>query len=667
MRWIVESKAVARTCGGGDLDEYPAMCPKFLPARPERLETVTYCRREMKNWRAVSIGVQKAGEMAKLPGAVNGAKQFATWAEAQGYRPRLFTDEKGPLTFAQIRGAISEIIEECPDRLLVYFAGHGLQRADGPVWLLSNWEEDEAETVNVEQSLRNASRTGIPAIGIFADACRNVTGGAMNLTPRSIFPSREQIKNPMVAQTQRDIFFACRFDEISQETKSPDPNAAYGVFSKYLIRALEGKEPQAIDTEGSKAVTSQSLADFLEKAVARASELLQGADVQIPECVSGFRPPKNIYNPGPFSPAPDQEIAVEIAVDERVGTSPMIPSEYVTASLAIVLMYQEAWRQLRQIIRSDITKTLGKNVVEVREALDQLAAKSAEKAEAQLDALTSKFAAIKGRVSFETRQGFTVVGDTPVEAFISASGKVLQHDIFIENEAFQVRATQDTAPRSIAIRMRSGNWFAGVLLPGFVGALLFANGAAESLSYKPARSGSFDEGPDEKYGEEVARWTALATQGRFPNGAEIAATTNAVRRYKSINPSMGCLAAYAYDRMGEIDQISGIASYFAGKGQPVPFDIALLSEEDIHVSAMKKLEIETTPPANQLHPGQKRIAPIAGSHPLLTRGWSRLDHETVGISPELFELKKHLVPSLWTTLSPDGGTKLAELLMKGDL
>jgi len=634
----------------------------------------------MKNWRAVSIGIRKAGDMIELPGAVNGAKEFAAWATANGYQPTLFTDEKRPVEFAPIRAAISVIVNECPDRLLVYFAGHGLQRADGPLWLLSNWKEDEAETINVELSLRNASRSGIPAVGIFADSCRNVTGGAMSLTPRSIFPSRDQLKNPMVAQTQRDLFFACRFDEISQETKSANPSAAYGVFTKCLMSALNGKEPKAIEMEGSKAVTSQSLADFLEDAVARTSELLPGAEVQIPECVSGFRPPKNIYNPGPFPPASIRDIAVEIAAEKNPA-----PLETVLGALRGDLHYRLpnngyiAGRRFRKpkISSKDLAKTLGETLPLLSDFLDESVANSREKAEARLNELTRTIDATKGRVSFETRQGFTIVGDVPAVAFISTSGQIPKNDIFSENNAFQVRAPQDDAPRSIAIRLQGGNWFAGALLPGFVGAVLVKDGAAGSLSYRPAKFGPYDQGIDEKYGAEVTRWTALMIQGRYASRKELAASAEALRLYKSVNPSMGILAAYAYERIGALDEISSIAGYFAANGQPVPFDVALLAKEEMRFGGDGKLEIETTRPAEmfgrgrrqtaKFGRGRRQTAPVAGSYPLLTRGWSFLDSEAVGVSPVLFELRKYLVPSLWTTLSTDGGAMLVELLTKGEL
>jgi hypothetical protein len=130
---------------------------------------------------------------------------------------------------------------------------------------------------------------------------------------------------------------------------------------------------------------------------------------------------------------------------------------------------------------------------------------------------------------------------------------------------------------------------------------------------------------------------------------------------------MGILAAYAYERIGALDEISSIAGYFAANGQPVPFDVALLAKEEMRFGGDGKLEIETTRPAEMFGRGRRQTAPVAGSYPLLTRGWSFLDSEAVGVSPVLFELRKYLVPSLWTTLSTDGGAMLVELLTKGEL
>ena len=285
-----------------------------------------------------------------------------------------------------------------------------------------------------------------------------------------------------------------------------------------------------------------------------------------------------------------------------------------------------------------------------------------QKDEAQVETLTREIDATEGRKSFETLQGFTIVGDEPVEAVVSRFGRLKDSDIFLENGAFQVRGPRDDAPRSIAIRLKSGNWIDSSILPGFIGAILIKDGAASSLSYAPAADGRFGSGVDKSYGAEIGRWTALMHQGRYASRDDLRRSALVLRRYKHSNPSLGILAAYAYERTGDTDDIDRIAGYFVDYDQPVPFDVAMLGAGNIRKNVNGTLETETVLPDRQ-----RKLAPVGGSFPLLTRGWSLLDLETQAISPRLFDLRPRLVISLWTTFSPEGGSQIAELLRTGEL
>jgi Caspase domain len=260
---------------------------------------------------AVSIGIKKAGPLRELPGAVNGAIEFYDWARGKGYVSFLITDEKEPVTLLALRSIISDIVtKDLPERLLLYFAGHGVQQMIyTPVWLLSGWKEDEREAVNVHLTMFMANRSGISRVGIFADACRNVIGEAAILSPQSIFPRQEQTRNPLMFRTQCDRFFSSRFDEISQEVNAVGTTAAYGVFTHCLMDALKGKKIAAIELNPipgvTKAVTSEKLADFLHEAVPRESGKTEGAEVQIPDVESLWRRPDMIYNSGPFVEEPN--------------------------------------------------------------------------------------------------------------------------------------------------------------------------------------------------------------------------------------------------------------------------------------------------------------------------------------------------------------------------
>ena len=166
---------------------------------------------------AVSIGIKTSGKLPELPGALKGAHDFGDWAGAQGYTVHRVTDERGqPVTLQQLKTLIKSIVNDGDtERLLIYFAGHGTQPTfNAPFWLLSGWEEDSDEAVNVNLSFANAKRSGIAQIAIFADACRsNVTGGS-TIGGGTIFPKAVASAG---GHTEWDHFYSTRLGEEAQE------------------------------------------------------------------------------------------------------------------------------------------------------------------------------------------------------------------------------------------------------------------------------------------------------------------------------------------------------------------------------------------------------------------------------------------------------------------
>ena len=602
---------------------------------------------------AVAIGVSKAGRLRELPGAINGAKDFESWARAQGYKTTLITDKDGPVMLASIAVAISDILKkDFPDRLLVYFAGHGAQlNTTMPVWLLSKWETENGEAVDVENTCRFAQRSGVPRIAFFSDACRSVSPDTTTLSPLPIFPRLPENKNPRL-NVLLDKFYSCRLGEIAQEVNAAGNLAAYGVFSRCLVDALSGKEKDAIELNPApgveKAVTSQQLDLFLKTAVPLESGKIPNAEVQIPEGQASWWPDR-IYNPGPFPappPTPPEESAFHIPETD-------LPASIVLGNL-----------------RSIGAQTVAGSAARLKAALEKLEEDAArakvaaveQKVEQQFQALTQEFDAVAGHRSAELHTGFTIVGDIPEEAIVSGLGRVAPADIFAENDAYQIRGPGDDLPRSIAIRLSSGNWLATAYLPGFLCAILVKDGAAAGLFYVLPKSDDTGDVLVARQAASASRWTALMHQGRAASRDELQESAEDLRQSRHFNPTLGLLAAYAYERAGDLNAIEGLAGSFAMTGLAVPFDVALLAEAPIEKSATGALRVETTLPS-----GEKRQSAVAGSFPLLSRGWSLLDPQSDAFSPKLFNLRPHLVRSLWTTLSPEGGRALAELVLKGEL
>jgi hypothetical protein len=102
-----------------------------------------------------------------------------------------------------------------------------------------------------------------------------------------------------------------------------------------------------------------------------------------------------------------------------------------------------------------------------------------------------------------------------------------------------------------------------------------------------------------------------------------------IRGLKSVDPTLGLYAAYAYAQAGMLEDAESVYDYMHGDNpSAMLFDVALLAERL----------------------GEISTAPVC---PLLTQGWSLL-HEGLPVDPVLFEAAKHLTPSLWTTFTPTG-------------
>jgi hypothetical protein len=556
---------------------------------------------------AIAIGVRRAGRLADLPGAVNGAKEFYEWAGQHQYETHLVIDETGPVTVQTLKSLIKAVIGDGDvERLLIYFAGHGIQPSvNTTFWLLSHWEEDSDEAVNVNLSFANAKRSGIGQIAVFSDACRSSVKDAAYVGGGSIFPKppASVLKLP-----QWDHFLASRLGEIAQEVPGADTTKAYGIFTRCVMQALSGTAEKAIEDrpgqDPARAVTSARLATFLEDVVPLESGKTPGALVQFPEVSSGWRNPKDVYigfaradvssaPPGPF---------LELRINRRFE----------------------------------------------RSAARQAVERAEQNIDAEKDKTEAIFAASRGRESFETRQGLTIVGAKPINV-VSRSGD--QTDLFWENDASHVRG-YGGRPQTVMIQLENRNWIGVCIIPDFVATIVIVDGVTASVNYAPARNESYVRGAFDEIAPVVNRWMALMNQGRVGSYEELKQAAERLRQYKHYNPSLGILAAYAYERAGDIPEIDSIVDYFFGMGQFIPFDIAVLSTKPV-----ARVRDDFIIPWGKGSP-----AHVAGSFPLMTQGWSFLDPEDGLMSRNLFGLRRGLLPSLWTTFRESEGGRVADLI-----
>jgi hypothetical protein len=569
---------------------------------------------------ALTIGIRKSGRLPQLDGAIADAHAFAEWAGAPGqdYLVKLVTDENDAVTVDRLKGEIKAILDEDISRLLIFYSGHGICSQAGDYWLLSNYDRDSDEAVNLFQSMRNARRLGIGQIAVFSDACRSSLNTAALVSGRVIFPVPPHgAKMP----SPYDEFLSTEIGDAAQEVADEDPAKSYGVFSRCLLTALYGLEPDAGEDRGQrKVISSVALANWLEKTVPFQSGKIPGGVVQYPSITPSWRAPNDEYAECPR--VPDRSTVLE-----EIGATGRRVLAWIPEGENLGLSERLALRA---------------------NALVRVAQGEANR-EKQVDERTQTFQAQRGRESFETQQGLTVVGCKITDIVVPRGTQV---DLFEEAGLWHVRG--HGTPHSAALRTDRNLWIAATLLPQFVGTLVVGKEGVESLNYAPPRSSS-ERDMNLRSEKIVAKWNALLSVSRRANPLEFEAFADETREVKHINPAFGVLAAYAYERSGRIDQVASIAWYFANRNNFVPFDvISLLSIYG---------DPETLIRAHGWAP--KNFA-VAGGFPMLTQGWALLDPDG-GARPELVRLRVGLTESVWTTFDDEVGSSFAHMIAKGEI
>lgn len=569
----------------------------------------------MNNNVCIAIGVSECGSLHKLDGAINGARQFAQWAEENGYDAHRFIDGGGAKVLVK---PIADLIEAIIDdgdvkRLVVYFAGHGsLGHAGADCWLLSDVETDAGEAINLNVSTLNAAKSQLKQIAFIADACRNRIADADGILGTSIFPRRPSVQGQSPSW---DKFYACKLGEASQEVPNEDPVKAYGIFSKCLMKALLGEAEDAIEEivqpRGAHAVTSDALARYLKNAVISESSSTRGAAVQFPELHPGWMRPDDVYRlfaeTGTRGQGPIGTVfhyGGDIVFGHGIPTETPLPAE-------IQRRERERATERKQLARHFFTEP--------------------------------------GHSRFDIRQGLTIRGARPLR--VAGTGP---HGLIEENGAWHVRGDHD-GPQSVLIELEDRRWIGAAIYPELVGTIE-VGGGVESLVYRPSEHGMFEfEGLDfERLAEASRSWTALMHLGHQAPKQDLIDLSDELRQYKHANPSLAIMAAHAYMRAGELAKITSMAWYCQERDQPVPFDVAYLAGVDLEwrgdafhacfFGADGAGDFE---------------APVVGLFPLMTETWSFIDPKDTSLPDAVHQAFAGVLPSLWTLLSPAAGEKFA--------
>jgi hypothetical protein len=544
-----------------------------------------------------------------LSAAASGAIEFTAWAKDQDIDVAEFTDEACKIvTTANIKAAVFDFVRKGYSQIILYFAGHGmLLGPESEVWWLSGAPKDSAEAVNLVESTLNARGSGVSHIVWISDACRMLPTSPHHYRVRgvSIFPNPESEDG----DADVDFLYASRPGEPALEAKAEEAGNNYrALFTSCLLDGLWGRVPEVIEVIlGKAAVPSWTLKSYLKRAVPRAAAKVQVTLRQTPDIRA------------------ESHLPMYLALLKQQGpeTFRSVPSIAVPSTLASLA--EDYGLEQFFDVRKNAT---------VVERLDRPGIEFGEDMERILK--------IKGRSSFETRTGFTVVGQG-VQSVTLHKGK---YDRFEESGAQQI-SVETQGGDSALIEFEGGTGTCLAVLRGYIGTVLVEDGRVVNVNYTPSR-GTYlypdYQGNAEELNKRRAFAAVAARKGYFHLDKKNARLfTGYIRQTKALDPTLGLYAVYAYAQAGLFREIQSVFDWMIHGPAPswVPFDIALLA---------RKLPDEH----------------VANICPMITQGWSMLGAFLKQPSQVLEEAARCLIPSLWTTLTSEGVAVLRTAIERGD-
>jgi hypothetical protein len=589
----------------------------------------------------VSIAVSRPeGGLAKLPGALTGAKRMADWARStKEYLVVHVDDSEHDVSVERIRGLVEEAIEKVHEtsplqRIVFYFAGHGAaQNTNDTLWLLSRWQTDPSEAIRVP-ILQRVLRTYQPAqVSFIGDSCRVVHKDFLDTLGSAVLRRRDEAPS----EFELDQFFAADAGEAAFMVRPQGATEAFCIFTDVLLDALEGGAPGSSIARPNigSVVTSGQLAAYLRSAVPLKASKHNVVLTPVPR--PGFIEPRDVY-------ATLKE-SVTLEADERPPPPP----------------------------DPDTVPTVPPNIDAKR------ARRERDRRREKVKSLAALFAEEDHPPRFETRCGISIAGAEGQEIAAPPYAQITP-DSEGNKTWFRV-GKSDVEPMKrpfadLLVRVSRDHWAYAFAVPQFITALTIRNKASVGvISRQIGLQNEYRQTED-----IVVRMNARLITG--DESYDIAAM---IREQKHEDFVSGIIAAYLYDSVGDIDNIRRIASYYVEHRQPVPFDVALLTDADIKLGPAYalKLDIPAVPERTPRTEIERRRAytfaamparpeaSILGTMPLMRQGWTLLELSTwVGGKLEqwrdlLVATRPDLTAAPFTTLRGGAAKHLAAAIRAG--
>lgn len=583
---------------------------------------------------AVLIGVSKTGNLKQLSAAIDGAKRMGEWARNQGFAKKLvkvITDEKRPVRAQQIKDAVTTLLKEDGiEQMIVYFAGHGVNKGGSEYWLLSGAPIDVDAAVNLDASVDLARFVGIPHVVFISDACRTAAEGiqAQKLRGAAVFPSLpDDNENPV------DVFFACKLGSPALEIKDPKYSSGIfkAVYTDAMLDALEGKRTEVIEEllEGDKKiglVRPHPLGDYL---VGELTKRLYGLKTEEGPVIQV-----------PYARLTSREKTTWMArfVERRVeripgGRPQSIRSEpSIKRPDSIHGVTQSALRAALHGDREAVTKIIDAAIgAQIGGAL-------------QLQRTIERIQPAFGPEHFESNCGVKVRGNHVVEAYIRGA----RATIFADGNAVHVDNLKSPAASALLI-FKDGTGMVFPAIPDFIAGLSFDDGELLNISYEPSRLWPDFESRLNDYQVLRSVIAASVRLGAFQlEGEDAAGLAREMQLSKNADPAMALYAAYAYHDIRQGDRLRQMHDFQQQDLRLRLFDVAMLAR----TLNGRRSDIESD---------------VFPDYPLFAQGWALLSAFGIELPERLSTLRDHLVPSIWSIFDSEGVSILRSAVLSGEI
>lgn len=580
------------------------------------------------------------GAWSNLPGTLNSAKRLADWARQPGdgrnYNVLEITDKDGSaVTVDRLRTEIPAFLgSQIIDRLVVYFAGHGLVASAAEQFLLlTNSANDVTEAIDLAAFKRGLTKQGIGnnhpdlihgQLCLIIDACRNIDTASLDITGHPIITQGGQAK-----KLQIDTFFATMLGSVAYQPLGSDGQTPYCLYSDTLSDALEGQIATTIENHYhpfAPLITNQKLADYLDVEVPKRAAALNAT--MEPDNNPLIRRDHNYY-----------DLLDPLSLPDIAPTLPPITIDRLSTSIHGTSPSSQGPLEMGQS---------GADTVPVDPKSGQYFKKFRlliEHAEASIKKAESKG---QYRVNFIIENADQIA----VPAEISGSQLVATQ---IDN--LTILRSDHGQSQLPAFTKQGDSW---LLMPHIQSQIIVASDAfAGDLLINSYTANDFRPFP---YWDTSLSRRAAMTELLPPRITDATKFADQVRHRKRVMPNNANIAAYLYDFIGDIDNIRRTAHYMV-RNDYLPIDLAILAADQIkwtlddagywkvtaNIPAVEQdIDQSLSRPGFALRAfGRQENIPVIGILPHFRSGWINLaDTETAIMPDDLRQLIIQLSSSL---------------------